>query len=103
MRNSFGDYRSKMQEEQRRMSANVGRVQFQAGSTGVKSQFLRKAMFKETGEEFRFNFQVEGLTLSDSPAPGPAEVPASVPAANIFKHAPSDNAFRFNFANKDDL
>lgn len=83
------------------MSANAGRVQFQAGNAGVvKSQFFRKALIKPSGEEFRFNFKVEELTLNETEKPvepGPANEPSIAPAVNMFKYAPSDNAFRFNF------
>lgn len=109
MRNSFGDYRSKMQEEERRMSANAGRVAFQAAASSTsKSQFLRKAIIKPSGEEFRFNFEVDKLTISDkdlTPAPPvPTEPPKETPHTEInsFHYQPSNNGFRFNFGDSAD-
>lgn len=102
------------------MSANAGRVQFQAVAGTSKSQFLRKAIIKPSGEEFRFNFQVDKLsTLSvndsgegeantgippateDEPAAEEAATAAPKPALNNFHYNPSDNGFRFNFDSKE--
>lgn len=104
MRNTFGDYRGKMKDEERR-AGNSGRVQFQANTT-AKSQFLRKAAIKP-GEEFRFNFKVEELSLNDDQSPklNAAESDTATnssvqPPINTFNYQPSDNGFRFNFDNK---
>lgn len=107
MRNAFGDYRRKMYDEERRMAANAGRVTFQATPANNKSQFLRKAILKPSGEEFRFNFQVEELSLSDK-VPVPAveeaapvsEPPKTATPVNTFHYQQSNNGFRFNFENK---
>lgn len=109
MRNAFGDYRRKMYDEERRMAASAGRVTFQATPANNKSQFLRKAILKPSGEEFRFNFQVEELSLSDKgPEPVPVveeavpvpEPPTTATPVNTFQYQQSNNGFRFNFENK---
>lgn len=90
-----------MQEEERRMASTAGRVEFQtAGSSTAKSQFFRKAIIKPSGEDFRFNFKVEEMTLNEKESGTPATAELPKPAANTFHYQPSDNAFRFNFDNK---
>lgn len=106
MRNSFGDYRSKMLEEERKMAATAGRVQFQTLPSTSKSQFLRKAIIKPTGEEFRFNFKVEELSLNDSAGstvavPSAEATDAHTAPVNTFHYQPSNNGFRFNFNEKE--
>lgn len=95
-----------MQEEERRLGTTAGRVQFKALPSTSKSQFFRKAIIKPTGEEFKFNFQIDQLSLNDKAPEAAAESgkeePAAVsepvkPAVNLVKIQPSDNSFRFNF------
>lgn len=104
MRSTFGDYRSKMDEEQRRLGANAGRVQFQQLPSTSKSQFLRKAIIKPTGEEFRFNFGVNNLSLEDQPVTTTKKevAPTNAPSINTFQYQPSGTPFKFNFGNQED-
>lgn len=103
MRQTFGDYRAKMAEEQRKMLHTSGRVQFKEASDNVKSQFLRKAFIKPSGEEFRFNFQIDDfankLRLEERTEEDATKTQATPANSNQSNIIPSDNSFRFNFPN----
>ncbi|EAT46907.1 AAEL001955-PA [Aedes aegypti] len=100
MRSTFGDYRTKMAEEEKTMALNPESVRFDAPKKKAKYHFVKKAaIFSEDNKEFRFNFA--NIQLDDGEAQ-PEENQPSEPVLprkelKVRVIPPSDNSFRFNF------
>ncbi|XP_066256233.1 UPF0488 protein CG14286 [Euwallacea similis] len=94
MRLSFGDYRSKMLEDEKK--AKKISIKMSTGGASDKSQFLRKAL--SGSGDFKFSFPpssstVGGDTMKAENLPGTTTKIVTFPR--------SDNGFRFNFVNKE--
>ncbi|KAJ9595758.1 hypothetical protein L9F63_013077 [Diploptera punctata] len=91
MRASFGDYRAKMAEEEKKMNKALNRVTIFASSPNTTSRFVKRScaiMPEQTDNSFRFNFQVEPSA--------PNEKIVQTNNTNFSFHS-SDNSFKFNF------
>lgn len=99
MRTTFGDYRSKMAEEEKTMALNPESVRFDPPKKKAKYHFVKKAaILNEENRDFRFNFA--NIQLDDE------EKGQQLPDESIVRCrkdvkpgtvVPSDNSFRFNF------
>ncbi|KAJ6623034.1 UPF0488 protein [Pseudolycoriella hygida] len=99
MRSSFGDYRAKMADEEKKMRLGKRQIQF-SDQTTSKSFFVKRSMLSTIGKDkdFKFNFPstteqlIENLNLSDT------NEASDTPKYNVrTAFAPTDNSFRFNF------
>lgn len=61
MRQTFGDYRAKMAEDERKFALDPNSFQFKGPPSGKESYFVKKAAILESGKEFKFNFTVDKL------------------------------------------
>ncbi|KAB0792179.1 hypothetical protein PPYR_14146 [Photinus pyralis] len=87
MRLSFGDYRKKMGEEEKRVSKVAQNMKLTVRKPSTKSTFVRKAC------GFKFNFDIGGETPEAS---RDEEHPQGTPHEE-FRLMPTDNSFKFNF------
>lgn len=101
MRSAFGDYRTKMAEEEKTLALNAESVRFDAPKKKAKYHFVKKAaILNEDNKDFRFNFA--NIQLEDAPD---VEPEANQPEEPVVRRKelkvrvipPSDNSFRFNF------
>lgn len=101
MRTTFGDYRSKMADEERTMALNPESVRFDdAPSKKAKYHFVKKAaVLNEENKDFRFNFANIQLDDEEKRPEQPDEPTVSCrKEVKVRTIPPSDNSFRFNFA-----
>lgn len=100
MRTTFGDYRSKMADEERTMALNPESVRFDAPSKKAKYHFVKKAaILNEENKDFRFNFANIQLDDEEKRQEQPDEPTVSCrKEVKVRTIPPSDNSFRFNFA-----
>uniref|UniRef100_A0A182PLA9 Uncharacterized protein n=1 Tax=Anopheles epiroticus TaxID=199890 RepID=A0A182PLA9_9DIPT len=108
MRTTFGDYRSKMAEEEQTMALNPDSVRFEGPKEKAKYHFVKKSAILAGDKNFKFNFPkvvndteaVPAVVPVESEAPEDLEPVKTVPVsqATVGKIVPSDNSFRFNFA-----
>ncbi|XP_066148399.1 UPF0488 protein CG14286 [Euwallacea fornicatus] len=94
MRLSFGDYRSKMLEDEKK--AKKISIKMSVGEVSDKSQFLRKAL--SGSGDFKFSFPPPPSTVGEDTIEG-ENSPGTTRKIVMFPR--SDNGFRFNFANKE--
>lgn len=122
MRSSFGDYRAKMAEEEKKLRIGLfkishnecnimveflnslsGRRQIQfSNQTNSKSFFVKRSVLSTLGKDkdFKFNFPatteqlIEKLNLTDSNDSNEAN---KQECKNGIVYGPTDNSFRFNF------
>lgn len=101
MRSAFGDYRTKMADEEKTLALNAESVRFDAPKKKAKYHFVKKAaILNEDNKDFRFNFA--NIQLEDAPD---VEPEANQPEEPVVRRKelkvrvipPSDNSFRFNF------
>ncbi|KAJ8944141.1 hypothetical protein NQ318_013325 [Aromia moschata] len=105
MRLSFGDYRAKMTEEDKKRSQNALRMTVKPAEPNKKTVFIKKSAFVCSNENtFKFNF-----ACADDSSTNDTILNTAVKHMNSFndnknqdltKNAhfvPSDNSFRFNF------
>lgn len=122
MRNKFGDYRSKMSQEEK--SYKIGVSIKDKSNKNYNSKFLKKSLsnsIKEGPDKggFKFNFNLEnpGIVVNGDAGDGAIKntttvIPSSetsnvnnstvpppkkVETQNSFTYKPSDNSFKFNF------
>ncbi|KAK5640577.1 hypothetical protein RI129_011388 [Pyrocoelia pectoralis] len=88
MRISFGDYRKKMAEEEKRVSKANQHIKLAPRKPSVKSTFIKKA-----GKDFKFNFDIsETSEMSEDKEPA-----STVDKLEDFRLISTDNSFKFNF------
>lgn len=118
MRSTFGDYRAKMAEEEKKLRLGLqnsfilrigeklrnfiaGRRQIQfSNQTNSKSFFVKRSVLSSIGKDkdFQFNFPatteqlIENLNLNDTD-----DKSRLTPQNNGISYATTDNGFRFNF------
>ncbi|XP_055390353.1 UPF0488 protein CG14286 [Condylostylus longicornis] len=103
MRSTFGDYRAKMNEEEKKYSLGTKQIKFDPKvKQKDKSFFIKKSIFMKTGDkDFKFNFQVtqgiQDLNISKQSEVGAAEEKDVEKDQNIFHFIPSENTFKFDF------
>jgi len=100
MRSSFGDYRAKMAEEEKKLRLGRRQIQF-SNQTKTKSFFVKRSVLSTIGKdkEFKFDFPatteqlIENMNLNDT------NEKSKSPQHNngISSCATMDNSFRFNF------
>ncbi|XP_063236958.1 UPF0488 protein CG14286 isoform X2 [Bacillus rossius redtenbacheri] len=94
---TFGDYRAKMAEEEKKFEKAPFRVKFDSKPGSGKSRFVKQCstkLFNTSDKNFRFNFSCEEDSGENS---AQCEKDRLSPS---FKYQPSDNAFRFNFGDE---
>lgn len=92
MRSSFGDYRTKMAEEEKKLNKAQERICIAAPYPNKKSCFVKRSavICEPSQNDFRFNFDVP-LDTERSVTNQPTT------SHNSFVYKSSDNSFRFNF------
>ncbi|XP_055531241.1 UPF0488 protein CG14286 [Wyeomyia smithii] len=101
MRTTFGDYRSKMAEEEKTMALNPESVRFDAPSGKIKHHFVKKAAILSEEKDYRFNFSNINLDDAESHREDSTVVLVKSDCMQERKMGPiefTDNSFRFNFA-----
>ncbi|ENN78344.1 UPF0488 protein CG14286 [Dendroctonus ponderosae] len=96
MRMSFGDYRTKMLEDEKR--AKKIALKIATGKPSEKSTFYKKANIRDTENDFKFNFPTPDCNGIDE-GPPEEKVNGDAPIENNTIFSRSDNSFRFNFSN----
>jgi len=99
MRSSFGDYRAKMADEEKKLRLGKRQIQF-SNKTNSKSFFVKRSVLSTIGKDkdFKFNFPatteqlIENLNLTDT-----SETNQPQQHTNGVSYAPTENSFRFNF------
>ncbi|KAG4067356.1 hypothetical protein HA402_000347 [Bradysia odoriphaga] len=99
MRSSFGDYRAKMAEEEKKLRIGRRQIQF-SNQPNSKSFFVKRSVLSTIGKDkdFKFDFPatteqlIENLNLNET-----NDKSESLPQSNGIAYTTSDNSFRFNF------
>ncbi|KAF2902003.1 hypothetical protein ILUMI_04184 [Ignelater luminosus] len=97
MRLSFGDYRTKMAAEEKKLSKVTMQVKLSPAKPSAKSVFVKKSAVASNSNDFKFNFEVsnkEDLMETDLPENKLNETQIN---NKNFNFLPSDNSFRFSF------
>uniref|UniRef100_A0A7G3AKF3 Uncharacterized protein n=1 Tax=Lutzomyia longipalpis TaxID=7200 RepID=A0A7G3AKF3_LUTLO len=116
MRNTFGDYRAQMAEEEKQLSLVAKKIKFTTpkeqknDKNASKSYFVKKSALQHSGTDFKFNFNVDEnqkCSESDTNSEDKSETTKESPehpdgpdchdSQSKSKFIPSDNSFRFNF------
>ncbi|KAL5277494.1 hypothetical protein ACFFRR_002615 [Megaselia abdita] len=92
MKSLFGDYRSKMKDEEKKMGLASKSVKFTQPATSNCSSFVKKSAILTSGKDFKFNFDTNGLTESTEPTSEETSKPKEDQ-----KFVPSEGPFKFNF------
>lgn len=62
MRANFGDYRTKMAAEEKKLLADNRRIKFVEAKPSKKSHFIKKCAIQSLGaKDFKFNFPIEQM------------------------------------------
>ncbi|XP_034670877.1 UPF0488 protein CG14286 [Drosophila subobscura] len=109
MKLSMGDYRSKMQQEERKMMLASKQIKFTpSADTNKKSSFVKKSALLTSGKDFRFEFALPTATDTNETAPEPAQQTASHPQSDLsslrssLQQESTGSQFKFNFTIADD-
>lgn len=111
MRQTFGDYRAKMAEDERKFALNPSSFKFRGQASGSRSYFVKKAALQQpNGKDFRFNFTVDKLDelslgtdqksedgATDASKMSESELNRCNPA-KVELNLGSGTSFQFNFA-----
>ncbi|XP_069697227.1 UPF0488 protein CG14286 [Periplaneta americana] len=87
MRASFGDYRTKMAEEEKKISKAQEKVRIDASSPSSKSQFVKRSSVID-----KTDHEVSQTSLGND-----SEIHTQEKSQENFVYRKSDNNFRFNF------
>ncbi|XP_005178255.1 UPF0488 protein CG14286 [Musca domestica] len=103
MKASMGDYRSKMKEEEKKMSLAPKQIKFTSTSANdvKKSSFVKKAAILSSGKDFKFDFKVPEAAETNGNATPQDEtnVAKKTDDFSIKKiNLTSGTGFSFNFA-----
>ncbi|KAH8409226.1 hypothetical protein KR009_010946 [Drosophila setifemur] len=104
MKLSMGDYRAKMQQEEKKMMLASKQIKFtSATDTTIKSSFVKKSALLNSGKDFRFDFSVpaDSNETDAEAAPKNEEKPASLPNGGLQLES-SGSPFKFNFSIEED-
>ncbi|XP_044254075.1 UPF0488 protein CG14286 [Tribolium madens] len=98
MRVTFGDYRAKMLEENKKMSKAIN-IKISPASPSKKSKFVKKSIFSSSDTNFKFNFDVENVedNLSGNINRIELNTDSENKSSEAFHFKTSDNSFKFNF------
>ncbi|KAH8343467.1 UPF0488 protein CG14286 [Drosophila kikkawai] len=93
MKQSMGDYRAKMQQEEKKLMLASKQVKFTpAAAAPKKSSFVKKSALLTTGKDFRFDFALPADTNENS------GVSASQPVqTSSLPQSSAGTPFKFNF------
>ncbi|XP_030244836.1 UPF0488 protein CG14286 [Drosophila navojoa] len=105
MKLALGDYRSKMQQEEKKMLLASKQIKFTtADENKPKSSFVKKSALLTSGKDFRFNFALPSNNNNENEAAaGQAQdVPQTAAAATNISNSlqlstGKEEPFRFNF------
>ncbi|KAJ3662137.1 hypothetical protein Zmor_006496 [Zophobas morio] len=93
MRLTFGDYRTKMTEESRKLSKGIN-MKISSSSPCKKSKFVKKSLLLSNSDnDFKFNFPVENTESDLSNEMSKVKI-----NSKPFHFITSSNDFRFNFS-----
>ncbi|EDW57439.1 UPF0488 protein CG14286 [Drosophila virilis] len=105
MKLALGDYRLKMQQEEKKMLLASKQIKFTAAAdTNKKSSFVKKSALLTSGKDFRFDFALpagnnnepDGSPAAGQPAAVAAQADASAPSSSLLTG--NGCQFKFNFA-----
>ncbi|XP_068159136.1 UPF0488 protein CG14286 [Drosophila tropicalis] len=102
MKLSMGDYRAKMQQEEKKMGLAAKQIKFTEPSaastdaTSKKSSFVKRSALLTTGKDFRFNFSHPCENNSSSSAPE-SVTPKETAQINFSSDTTGGSPFKFNF------
>lgn len=104
MKASFGDYRSKMKEEEKKLALASRQIKFTASSDAPqKSSFVKKAAILTSGKGFKFNFDPDTSSL-ETPTEGEEAKKSEINKENGTTTTVANNldfssggGFKFNF------
>ncbi|EDW29947.1 GL15818 [Drosophila persimilis] len=110
MKLSMGDYRSKMQQEERKMMLASRQIKFTpSADTNKKSSFVKKSALLTSGKDFRFEFALPTAASTNENVPEPAQETASHPQSSdlpslrsSLRQESTASQFKFNFTIEDD-
>ncbi|XP_023160877.2 UPF0488 protein CG14286 [Drosophila hydei] len=106
MKMALGDYRLKMQQEEKKMLLASKQIKFTAATeTNTKSSFVKKSALLTSGKDFRFNFALPNNNENEADASQPlTTVPQTATAAtktsscSNLQLTNNEAPFKFNFA-----
>ncbi|EDW05744.1 UPF0488 protein CG14286 [Drosophila mojavensis] len=102
MKSALGDYRSKMQQEEKKMLLASKQIKFTtANENKPKSSFVKKSALLTSGKDFRFNFALPNNN-DENEAAATQDVPQTAAAAtrissSLQLSSGKEEPFRFNF------
>ncbi|XP_055843347.1 UPF0488 protein CG14286 [Episyrphus balteatus] len=102
MKASFGDYRSKMKEEEKKLALATRQIKFTSSTDAQnKSSFVKKAAILTSGKDFKFNFNPDTSSVDTQATEKETKENESVatttaPVANNINFS-SGGGFKFNF------
>lgn len=96
MRQTFGDYRAKMVEDEKKFALDPNSFRFRGQPSGSKSYFVKKAAVLQSGKDFRFNFTVDKLSLEKAEE-GCSTSEVQQQPAKIELNLGAGGSFQFNF------
>ncbi|XP_022209162.1 uncharacterized protein LOC111065350 isoform X2 [Drosophila obscura] len=104
MKLSMGDYRSKMQQEERKLMLASKQIKFTpSADTNKKSSFVKKSALLTSGKDFRFEFALPTATDTNETTQEPAQETASHPQSDLstlrssLQQESTGSQFKFNF------
>lgn len=101
MKLALGDYRSKMQQEEKKMLLASKQIKFTpAAEMNKKSNFVKKSALLTSGKDFRFNFAEpsnNNETDATSNDPQPVETKEVSSSINSSLLTGNSSPFKFNF------
>ncbi|XP_057323044.1 UPF0488 protein CG14286 [Microplitis mediator] len=96
MRSTFGDYRLKMIEEEKKLGKSVTQVKFSSVKAKEKSVFLRKSHCSDNEQS-----SSSLPSTSTSQTNGEQTTESSQSLSSLFRKKPTNETFAFNFNNSD--
>ncbi|KAH8295900.1 hypothetical protein KR044_001615 [Drosophila immigrans] len=102
MKLALGDYRSKMQQEEKKMLLASKQIKF-TPAADTKSSFVKKSALLTSGKDFRFNFAEPATNNNevDSCSTTANQVPHSAVEGKVSFTGSSGAPFKFNFSIED--
>ncbi|XP_017851417.1 UPF0488 protein CG14286 [Drosophila busckii] len=102
MKLALGDYRSKMQQEEKKMLLASKEIKFTPTSATPTSSFVKKSALLTSGKDFRFNFSEPKIgDNTDSPIALKDQSKVDATSLNSNLLGNNGNTFKFNFVIND--
>uniref|UniRef100_A0A336MWI1 CSON007095 protein n=1 Tax=Culicoides sonorensis TaxID=179676 RepID=A0A336MWI1_CULSO len=97
MRQTFGDYRTKMAEDEKTYSISTNAFKFLPSSKFKKSYFVKKAAIIDGDKNFKFNFSIDNKMDDLSLEEKPEKAETATAPAKIELQPTNGSEFKFNF------